>query len=193
MRTILSSMAIGLLLAGTGLSADCCTAPGCCEDAKCCQKAGCCRRCGGCERKTCQVECGVTKVKKTVWAVECEEFCPSLPGCKRSCKCGGCEADCGDAACCGDDSCCDPCASLRRPTVPPKCMQSRCRKKLVKKTVTCEVPVYKCVVVCGGCGCAESCCGEEAAPAEESPSDAPALPPPPTLSTWYSRSLKVGR
>lgn len=189
MRTILSSLVIGLLIAGTGLAADCQTAPACCEDVECCQKGG------GCERKTCQVVCGVKKVKKTVWVVECEEFCPSLPCCKRSCKSGGCEADCGDAACCGDDSCCDPCASLRRPTVPPKCMPSRCRKKLVKKTITCEVPVYKCVVVGGGSGCAESCCGEEAAPAEAPAAEgktADIPPEPPMAGTSYLRSLRRG-
>lgn len=65
-------------------------------------------------QKCCKIVCEMKKVKKTVWAVECEEFCvprPSLRGC------------------------CVTCGKVR------------CRRKLLKKEITVEVPVYKCVVV----------------------------------------------
>ena len=153
----------------------------------------CCGTCGS--NKVCKVVCETKKVKKTVWVVECEEFCPSLPNCCRARKsCGGdCQADCGEEGCGGKD-CCDPCASLRRPMVPPKCGKVRTRKKLVKKQITCEVPVYKCVVVCCEPSCAASCggCGDEA-PAHADPGTTErttrAAPQPPILGTSYLKSL----
>jgi hypothetical protein len=58
------------------------------------------------------------EIKKTVWVVECEEFCTTLPG-----------------------RCCTP-----------RCGKVRCKKKLVKKEIKVQVPVYRCKVVdcCGG-------------------------------------------
>ena len=70
-------------------------------------------------------------------------------------------------------------AAARSASQPPKCGHVRCRKKLVKKEITCEVPVYKCVVeyVCCDC-CGPSCgvCTEPAAPmptATGAPAEAP--------------------
>ncbi len=163
--------------------------------AKSCGSGNCSRRgnCGSCG-KSCQVTCGTKTVKKTVWVVECEEFCAPLPncdrcrscnrGCKSRCK-SGCEADaCGDCGSCG--RCCkDPCQALQnRKYVTPKCSKVRTRKKLVKKTVTCEIPVYKCVL----CGGDAGCCGEEeAAPAEAPADDAPEVAPPaPQASSDYA-------
>ena len=178
MRRLVLSMAIGLLVAVPAAAGDRCGAPACCN-----KTHECCRRCG--LAKTCKVVREMKKVKKTVWAVECEEFCPSLPGCGRACKpCGGC----GKASC---ESCCDPRASLRRPMVPPRCCKVRCRKKLVKKEITCEVPIYKCVVVCCNRGCCEAeGCGEAeaAAPAEATTRAAPL---PPVMGTSYLKSLKT--
>ncbi len=159
-----------------------------------CSRKGNCGSCG----KSCQVTCGTKTVKKTVWVVECEEFCALLPNCdrcrscNRGCKSGrnsGCESDaCGDCGG-GCDRCCkDPCEALKnRKYVPPKCSKVRSRKKLVKKTVTCEVPVYKCVLCGGDAGCGAEVIEEGAAP-PEAPSDAaPEVPPPaPQASTGYA-------
>jgi hypothetical protein len=120
--------------------------------------------------KTCKVVREMKKVTKTVWVVECEEFCPSLPGC-------ACGCSCGKTAC--DGTCDDQCASLRRPMTPPTCCAVRTRKKLVKKEIECEVPVYKCVVV----ACGEGCGDRAAAPAKVAPSAAAAPMPPMPLVT----------
>jgi len=198
MRIVLLSTAVGLLLSGAAMAGDCCTAPACCD-----QTHECCHSCG--VRKVCKVVCEMKKVKKTTWVVECEEFCASLPNCKRPCK------SCCNTGNCGEECCCDPCASLRRPMVPPKCGKVRCRKKLVKKEIICEVPVYKCVVVCVNSCCeAAACCGEEAdspapapkaapapeaAPVPEAPAPAAAAgdiaPVPPLLGTTYLQSLRA--
>jgi len=90
-----------------------------------------------CCRKVGRVVCEMQKVEKPVWVVECEEFCVPTPPCGAA-RC----SSCGQADGCGK-GCCDP---------PPRCGPVRCRKKLVKKTITCEVPVYKCIVVPCGCG-----------------------------------------
>ena len=155
MKTILSALAIGFLIADVCVAADNCGAPACCNETH-----ECCNGCG--VQKTCKVVCEMKKIKKTVWTVKCEEFCTSLPGCKSSC------GDCCDTGC--NSGCCgDPCASLKKPMVPPKCGKVRCRKKLVKKTITCEIPSYKCIVVCCNAGC-NACCDksdwEKAAPAK---------------------------
>ena len=136
------------------------------------------------------------KVKKTSWVVKCEEFCPSLPGCGHGCKssCGGsCDTGC-DSDCCGD-----PCASLKKPMVPPKCGKVRCRKKLVKKTITCEIPSYKCIVVCCNAGC-NACCDEsdweKAAPAKAPASTkriTPAAPLPPGVGELQLQALRLDR
>lgn len=177
------------------------TAQECCEPQDCCKHCGC--------KKVCKVVCETKKVTKTIWQVQCEEFCPQLPGrgplgrgpcCDPGCCCEPCGEE-AEAACSAEGSCCsDPCASLRcKPVHPPRCGKVRCRRKLVKREVICEVPVYKCVVVCchgccdPGCGCGE----QEAAPAE--PAEAPgpsqamdAAPLPPVVGTTYLKSLTIG-
>jgi hypothetical protein len=72
---------------------------------------------------------------------------PRLPKCFCCTKTYCSEPTCCDTncSCAGKKSC-----YKKRPLVPPRCGPVRCRKKLVKKTITCEVPVYKCVV-CGAC------------------------------------------
>ena len=66
-----------------------------------------------CGDKTCKVVREMKKVTKTVWVVECEEFCPSLPGCGlRVAVAARATGEC-------DGTCGDPCASLRKPMVPP--------------------------------------------------------------------------
>ena len=187
MRTVISSLVIGFLVTDAGVAGAYGGDPACCQPAQDC--------CGGCGAKNvCKVVCEMKKVKKTVWAVECEEFCPSLPTCRR-----GCGRSCGD---CEDACCSDPCASLRRPTTPPKCGRVRTRKKLVKQQVTCEVPVYRCVVVCGkGCcddvydGCTpQSPLAEPETPAAPAPVGlsigvAP-LPPVTSISQLRSRAIE---
>jgi hypothetical protein len=49
----------------------------------------------------------------------------------------------------GDKGGSDPCAGMHKPGMAPKCGPVRTKMKLVKKEIDCEVPVYKCVVVCG--------------------------------------------
>jgi len=190
MRTIVLSMAIGLLAVNLALAGDCCTTAGCCDQT--CDKCGC--------KKVCKVVCEMQKVKRTVWVVECEDFCAPLPNCDSCCdrcKSGCCKG--GDA--CGGKCCNDPCRSLvDRKRVPPKCGKVRTKKTLVKKEIVCEVPVYKCVVVCCDPGCrkAASGCVEEAAPTA-APTEAPAeqvtdvAPMPPLLGTLYTDSRGVGR
>jgi hypothetical protein len=90
------------------------------------------------------------EVKKTCWVVECEEFCAPLPaigkdrcGCCGAPDCGGnCRGECGEH---GQDGICS--SLFSKPLVPPQCGKVRCRKTLLKKEITSQVPVYKCVVV----------------------------------------------
>ena len=209
MRTLVISLAIGLLVATTATAGDCSPAA-CCENPGCCDKAckdSCCPRCCS-DRKTCKVECGVRLVKRHVWVVECNEMCPTLPGrdcCRdRCCKSGDCDKCCENGCGCAKV---DPCESLKnREYVQPKCMRSRCIKKLVKKEVLCEVPAYKCVPVCAkpaaACGCGEDGGAEEATPAEGAPEEAPpapaapgaeTAPEPPVVGTAYLEALKLDR
>jgi hypothetical protein len=150
-KRILFAAAVCVLAPGFAAAGDACAAPVCLPNA------------ASCGNKTCKVVREMKKVTKTVWVVECEEFCPSLPGC--ACGGHGC-GTCGAASC--DGASCDPCASLRKPMVPPKCCAVRTRKKLVKKEIECEVPVYKCVVA--GCGNGSGC-------GEDAPDPAKAAPP----------------
>ena len=184
MRTILLAVGTCFLIAGAAVAADC-SDPACCDQAK---SQDCCNKCGS--STVCKTVCEMKKVKKTVWVVECEEFCAPLPNCGRDCNrcCGGGKGDCGEASCDKGSCCEDPCDSLKRPMTPPKCGPVRCRKKLVKKEITCEVPVYKCVPVCGKgcCGPAAACGGDEAVP-EATPAEAPkqamdSAPLPPRVS-----------
>ena len=168
MRLILSLVAASLLLANVAEAAGGCGTP----SWTCSIQSHSCK---SCNTKTCKVVCEMVKVKKTVWVVECEEFCPLLPGCgpKKACRgdCGqGCEEGLACGTCCGND----PCAALnKRNIVPPKCGKTRCRKKLVRKEVTCEVPVYKCVPT----NCCPECAVGEAEPATTA---APAVLPAPS-------------
>ena len=168
MRLFLSFTAAALLLANVAEAAGGCGTPACRTQSHSCRS---------CSTKTCKVVCEMVKVKKTVWVVECEEFCPTLPGCRPKVCRTGCGQGCREGMSCG--TCCgkDPCAALQNRTiVPPKCSQTRSRKKLVKKEVTCEVPVYKCVVAdcCTECGTGEA--APVAAPAGKATAVAP-LPP----------------
>ena len=219
MRTIATplSLVVGLLIATAAYAADCCE-PACCDKA-CCEPACC-------AKKYCKIVCDTVKVKKHVWTVECDEFCVPLPNCDLGLKCG-----CDRNGCCGEgcqEGCCetgcgitaanspkciakatDPCGVLNccRKVIAPKCGPVRCRKKLVKKEVVCEVPTYKCVVVSCGEGCCDPACGateqapaEQAAPAEAPQAPAPAeipappqasimAPMPPVVGTSYLRAL----
>lgn len=181
MRTLTVSltMALGLLLARAGVAQDC--GAGACRGS-----ANCCAHCGGsgpCLKKTCQLVCGVEKVKKHTFEVKCEEFCPLLPG--RGCKtCDAC-----------DGKGCPSCSKLGRgaqkcvtpPMVEPKCGATRTKKTLVRKEYECEVPSYKCVVVYLCSSCAKQ--GGDPAPATAAPpaaadpayvAPAPAAPLPAT-------------
>lgn len=181
MRILVLTATFSLLLTAGVLAADCGTPPGCCEP-----QVDCCGGCGG--STVCQIVCEMKKVKKTVWTYECDEFCTMLPGCgPLGILCGQgcgnkCESDCGSCgldACCGQSSC-DPCAALRRPVHPPKCGKVRTRKTLVKKTIECEVPVYKTIVVCadgcGACGALETTSQAAPIPRKQAVMAAP-LPP----------------
>ena len=99
---------------------------------------GYCALCG--HRQACQVVVATKKVTRTVWTVECEEFCAPLPHLSfHGSRLHTMPVKHG----------CDPCASVAGPVVPPRCGKFRTRKKLVRKEIECEVPVYRCVVVCG--------------------------------------------
>jgi len=198
MRTILFFTAIGLLTTSVGAAADLHAAPASWAQSKCSGQPDRCGDCGcdsSCE-KTCRVVCEMKKVKTYVWVVECEEFCPLLPGCGSTCQSGcGCEPDCCGVEECGGRCGKDPCESLQaRRYVPPKCAKTRCRKKLVKKEITCEVPVYKCIPAYACSGCSDGCAaGAEAAPAPPGQATYPAPLPPAVSSTGYlTQSRKQG-
>ncbi len=120
----------------------------------------CCARCGchaACLQKTCQLVSGVKKETKTYFCIQCEEFCPLLPGHRDHCDC------------------CQP---------EPRCGHPKCVKKLVKKEYQVEVPVYKCVVVylCPACANGESEAAVPAAPGKVQPAPLPPAPPAPRPS-----------
>ena len=200
MRTILFSIAIGLLAANVAVTANC-GAPQCCDEPAACGPQDCCAKCGS--QRACKVICQTKKIEKTVWAVECDEVCLPLPrcdGCRLGCKdpCNACcEASCGKGGKCGGCKLCggDPCAALKcRKIVPPKCGKPRCRKRLVKKTVVCEVPIYKCIPVCPR-GCGNGCLKGDAIPEEATSAKASAqtgvAPLPPVMETSYLKSLRL--
>jgi hypothetical protein len=183
MKTFALSLTLGLMIAGTAWAEE--AAPGAagCEQTAACGAPNCCGHCGcrcGCE-KYCTVVCEMKEVKKVVWEVKCEEFCPMLPGCASHCcaQCGNtCESLVGGkcAACCN----CDPCAlENSKHYVTPKSGHMRCRQILVKKEVVCKVPVYKSVVqyLCGGCGGEQTAPGAAPAPAPAPPAPKPAPAP----------------
>ena len=170
MRLTLSLVAACLLLSNVAEAA------GGCGTSACGIQSHSCRSCGA---TTCQVVCEMVKVKKTVWVVECEEFCPLLPGCRpKPCR-TGCEQGCGADLACGTGCGKDPCAALNnRIIVPPKSGKARTRKKLVKKEVTCEVPVYRTVVAdyCSACGMSEPTPVAAPAAPHKATEAAPSLP-----------------
>lgn len=179
MRTIVLSATLGLLITGIGRAGDCCSEAARRDEPACHTQGSChCCNCG----KVCRVVCETKKVKKTVWVVECEEFCAPLPGCNA----GHCK---GKTDCCEEDCCGDPCASLHRLMVPPRCGRVRCRKKLTKKEISCEVPVYKCVLCGGCCNCPTQGCGMEDTdvPVPAAPAKAPskAVPMPSITGRSY--------
>ena len=188
----ISSQAIELKLHAKACSPACCTEPQCCEP-QCCETDTCCKNhchkpiCPHCHGCSCMVVCEMKKVKKTVWTVEYKKFAPVNPGCnlfdviksklggcKKTGCCdpeGCCEETCGGDGCCGH-GCCKSCT-------PPECGRARCIKKLVKKEITVEVPVYKCVVT-GRRACCDDC-RDGAAPADV-PANAPKTTPAPVPS-----------
>jgi len=170
---------LGLLLGQAAYAQQCCgpTQEPACGSVDCCGRCGCHAPC----QKVCKLVPEMREVKKTVWVVKCEEFCPTLPGCGHGgccgCKdCGGCREACGEGCCeagCGPTPC----------HVPPKCGHVRCRKILEKKEITCKVPSFKCVPVYACSGCYQACCAEaeQAAAAARDIAPAPApLPKTPT-------------
>lgn len=230
MRTMALTLAVSFLAATAAMAADCCAPAACDEPEACCAAQDCCEP--ACHvQKMCKVVCTTKTIKKTIWSVQCEDFCPSLPGrgplggllgnCN-GCGNGGCgpdaccEVECGDgceptgceASCCGPlglgslgcGQHCGPFAGLRnREDCPPSCGMVRTKKKLLRKVIECEVPAYKCVVVCCAPACEDGCgdeCGtvEEEAPApqeapapEEATTDA--APMPPVVGTSYLKAL----
>ncbi|MBI1247877.1 hypothetical protein GC197_08500 [bacterium] len=114
----------------------------------------CCGHCScqaTCQKRT-RIVCEMKKVKKKVFDCECEDICTVLPSSmlpdslfgislwgKKHVGCG--EVGCSDCA----QGCC---------TKAPVAGHCRTRKILVVKTVTEQVPVYKCVVeyCCDSCG-----------------------------------------
>jgi len=169
MRTFIVSMAAALLAIGAAANS-----------ASAIERCGGSRSCHGCGKSNCQLVCEMKTVKKSCWVIECEQMCPLLPSCSKSCgRSKSCGSGCGG---CGEDACGTGCGKgcCSKPLVPPKCGKMRTVKKLVKKEYEVKVPVYKCKACggCGGCGI-----GEEAArPAVPAP--APAVtkaPMPPTL------------
>jgi hypothetical protein len=102
---------------------------------KCCAHCGCqCRL-----KPVCRIVCDKKEVKETVYECQCEDFCVPGPS-----KPAGCYCD-------TDPNC--PCHAEQKPIYKPCWCDMFHRKKLTKKEVTKEVPVYKCVVeyVCADC------------------------------------------
>ena len=177
------------------------SAPGTCNEVQTCGDPNCCAHCGchDCCEKYCKVVCEMKEIKKTVWAVKCEDFCTSLPSCPLNCDdcCDPCNKECcKESNCDNGGKCCNPCASIEnRNYNPPKCGKVRTKKTLEKKEITCKIPSYKCVVVYACANCGSKCGGERAAqeaPAKD-PTPAPApkttliAPEPPVFGTSFIR------
>jgi hypothetical protein len=181
-RIIVSFLTAGMLTIISAALAERVEPPAACEQAKVYGSADCCGRCGcncPCE-KYCRVVCEMKDVKKHVWVVKCEEFCPPLPNRRGACceggDCGQCNAckagaDCSEGCQCGRDVCA---AERDKNYYPPKCGKMRERKTLEKKEVICKVPSYKCVVVY----CCENCLAKEKAK-DLQPAPPTRLPPAP--------------
>lgn len=104
----------------------------------------CCNHCGCTQNfvKVCRVVCETRKVTEHCWRCVCEDYC--MPG--KSEKCG--------------------CSWI------PSCGKVRTRKKLIRYTITREVPVYKCVVEYRCCNC-EGECGSNLSCVEKGPQKTP--------------------
>jgi hypothetical protein len=191
MKTIMLSLAFGLLIALTASGGEPCQTPACCTET--CGAPDYCGHCGAkcCCQKYCQLVCTTKEVKKYCFVVHCEDFCAPLPNCPGGQKCCNCgQADCTQCRQCSSKSC-DPCqVEYTKCLVPPKCGKVRTKKTLEKKEIVCKVPTYKCIVVycCARCGtCMTPCNGEKAAapapaqtaPKQAAPKPAPQAPAPP--------------
>jgi hypothetical protein len=178
---------MGILMATVVNAADRVPAPEACQEVQTCGDPNCCAHCGCrcCCEKYCKVVCVMKEVKKTVWAVKCEDFCAPLPGCPSQCE--SCNKECcQEPNCAGCDKCCNPCASLEgRNYVPPKCGKVRTKKTLEKKEIICKIPSYKCIVVYACANCGSKCgLGEKAQPQTPSaPASEPTQAPPKSTST----------
>lgn len=164
MKNLFLSLGIGLLLAGPSGAAELSAAGADCTNGA--SGLSCCSRCGrqcSCN-KVCRVVCVVQEVKKTVWAVQCKEFCVGMPR-----LCAG--KDCGDSASCGA---CDHCAAGQPCQAPPKCGPVRTKKELVRKEVSTKVPVYKCVVQ----NLCDTCCQQCGDPSTAGPASGVLMPAP---------------
>lgn len=209
MRTSMLALAASLLVAVPAWADECGPGPAGCEAVETCGSPHCCAHCGrhcDCD-KHCQVVPYVKEVKKTVWVVKCEDYCPGLPGCPfdHCCGCGdpgacgaeGCStgkvepacATCGAKGC--ESGCCKPdvCAvELEKKQTPPKCVSVHTRKVLEKKEIVCKVPSYKCVVVYGCAACGEggtpasAPTNVEPKPAAPAPAPTKNPPPPPKVT-----------
>ncbi len=164
----------GVLLAGLMMTSADALGPG--QKGDGCDDPGCCARCGcdpGCYNKVCRLVKVERELKATCWSSECEPVC--LPCCsKRGCRHTECACN-GDKD--GKGGCCGP---FDKKFVwfdyCPGSAKMRCKKRLMKKTVTKKVPGYKWVVenLCKGCeGKAKA-----EAPVIEPDSE---VPPPPAV------------
>ncbi len=189
MRTLVLSMAMGMLIVSAAAASDAGdNIPAACKEVQTCGAPDCCAHCGchACCEKYCRVVCEMKEVKKTVWVVKCEDFCAPLPGCPLQCHecCKSCDKEgCQTANCEGCDKCCNPCASLEdRCYVPPKCGKVREKKVLEKKEIVCKIPTYKCVVVYACANCGQKACEEKT----EARDPAAPAPPPAPKTTYIS-------
>ncbi len=172
------TLGLVLILAGLALpvraawAEDDCGAP---------QRCAGCGRHVACQQKVCRLVCGMEKVKKSYWSVQCDEFCPLMPGCgAHSPCCALCGPNCRGACCqkCGD--CCKTLAS-------PRCGRPKCVKRLVKKEYEVDTPKYKCVVkyLCSDC-CQAEPIHAQAKPATSIPAP-PRVPQTPKIPTSARR------
>jgi hypothetical protein len=153
-----------------------------------CGTPSCCAQCGGhrtCQKRVRRMVCEMKEVKKVCWGVECEVFQPLRPAGLAKTGCGSsCGVSCGTSC---DPTCGQTCRGCNRHECVTCCEpgKARCKKKLMKREITVNVPVYKCVVeyVCPGCcstECAEGQPVEPASPATAHTAPAKPLPPFPT-------------
>ncbi len=186
MKKILLSLAICLATTSAALAADACAKPEGCATTETCGSPNCCAHCGhrGCCEKYCKIVCEMKEVKKYVFEVKCSEFCPVNPCCGRDGCC--CDQSSGQGVagdtCCHSCKACDACAGEQAKAdrmKTPTCGKNRVKKTLVKKEVTCKVPVYKCVVTYACASCGAGVPSGSATPAPAAAPAKPVAPPPP--------------